>query len=108
VWHCSDGHWDGSALELAVGPKLRFPLSKIPLVIDAKLGGAFETLFFSGGYAGVGIAFRGGVGVHYYLFENLGVGPEVMFTFGSAFIQDLGAEFYATVDFQIIGVQFRF
>ena len=107
-WRCTDSHWDGNALELAIGPKLRFPVSRIPLIIDAKLGGAFEILFFGGDYAGVGLAFRGGVGVHYYLFENLGVGAEIMFNFGAAFIQDLGAEFYGTFDFQVIGVQFRF
>lgn len=106
-WRCTDAHWDGNALEFAIGPKLRFPLSNIPLVIDAKLGGAFETVFFSGDYAGVALGFRGGVGVHYYLFENFGVGVEFMTTLGAEFVRDFGTEFYGTFDVQVIGVQFR-
>ena len=107
-WRCYDRHWDGNALELAFGPKLRFELSKIPLVIDAKLGGAFETILFGGEYAGVGFGFRGGAGFHYYFFENFGVGSELMFTFGAAVItDDVGAKFYSTFDMQIIGVHFR-
>ncbi len=109
-WRCTDGRWDGIALEFAVGPNLRFEMRKIPLVIDAKLTGAFETLFFGHDYAGVALAFRGGVGVHYFLFEDFGVGPGFLFTMGPAFISDdeVGVEFFGTIDFQIIGCEYRF
>jgi hypothetical protein len=108
-WRCTDGRWDGNAIELAVGPNIRFEAKNIPLVIDAKLGGAFEVLFFGNDYAGVAFGFRGGVGVHYFLFENLGVGPEIQITMGPAFLDsDLGVEPYGTFDAQIIGVEYRF
>ena len=107
-WHCDDGRWDGYGMEIVLGPNLRFEMRDIPLVIDAKLGGAFEMLFFGYDYAGVGVAFRGGVGVHYFLFENFGVGLQFQFTIGPSFVHDEGAELYAAFDVQIIGCELRF
>ena len=106
-WYCDDGHWDGNSLELAVGVKLRFPLKKIPAVIDARLGGASDLLFF-GGFEGGTIAFRGGPGFYWFFFDNLGVGAAFTFTLGPAFTDRDGVELYAAFDFQIIGVEFRF
>ncbi len=110
-YHCDAGYYDyrfgGRSLEFAVGPKLRFPLDKIPLVIDVKLDGFLDVLFFYDGYTGVSTGFRSGVGVHYFLFDNLGVGAEIMFNLGPYFMQGY-AGFFATFDFQILGVEFRF
>ncbi len=109
--HCDDRYydyrWGGNALEFAVGPKLRFPLDKIPLIIDAKLGGMLDLLFFGGGYSGISAGFRGGVGVHYFIFDNLGIGAEIMCNMGPYIINGYTG-FFATLDFQILGVEFRF
>jgi hypothetical protein len=110
-YHCderyNDYRWGGRSLEFAVGPKLRFPLDKIPLVIDAKLDGFLDVLFFGDGYTGVSTGFRGGVGVHYFIFDNLGIGAEIMCNLGPYFMEGY-VGFYATLDFQILGVEFRF
>ena len=106
--HCTGGHWDGGSLEMVIGPNLRFPLSKIPLIIDCKLGGAIDLIFFGHDYDGVGFSFRGGVGVHYFIMDNLGIGAKFLFTLGPAIIaNDVGVELYAAIDFQLIGVEFR-
>ena len=106
--HCTGGHWDGGALEIVIGPNLRFPLRKVPLVIDCKLGGAFDFIFFTRDYAGTAFTFRGGVGVHYFITERLGIGAKFAFTQGPAIIDDdVGIELYAAIDFQLIGIEFR-
>ena len=105
--HCTGNRWSGNSLEFAVGPKLRFPVSKYPIIVDAKLDGFLDLLFFYGDYTGVSTGFRGGVGVHFFLFDNLAIGAEIMCNMGPYFI-DGYAGFYATLDFQIIGVEFRF
>lgn len=104
--HCNADHWAGNSLEFAVGPKLRFPITKFPIILDAKLDGFLDLLFFNSGYSGVATGFRGGVGVHYFFFDNLAVGTELMLNFGVALLGY--AEFYSTLDFQVIGVEFRF
>jgi hypothetical protein len=103
----TDYRWGGNSMEFAVGPKLRFPLDRIPLVIDAKLDGFLDVLFFHDGYTGVATGFRGGVGVHYFIFDNLGIGAEIMCDLGPSFMQGY-ASFFAILDFQILGVEFRF
>ena len=105
--HCSGDNWSGNSLEFALGPKLRFPVSKYPIIVDAKLGGFLDLLFFNSDYSGVSTGFRGGVGVHFFIFDNLGIGAEIMCNMGP-YIIDGYAGFYATLDFQILGVEFRF
>lgn len=110
--HCNGARWSGNSLEFALGPKLRFPVSKFPIIVDAKLGGFLNVLFFNGyynndRYNGVATGFRGGAGVHYFFFDNLAVGSEVMCNLGASFMKD-DAGLYVTLDFQIIGVEFRF
>jgi hypothetical protein len=110
--HCSGARWSGNSLEFALGPKLRFPVSKFPIIVDAKLGGFLNVLFFDGyynnnRYNGVATGFRGGAGAHYFFFDNLAVGSEIMFNLGASIMEGEG-RFYATLDFQIIGVEFRF
>ncbi len=107
--HCEDGHWDGGALDFVIGAKLRFDLKKVPVVIDAKMGGAFDLLFFGREYAGVAFALRGGCEAHYFIFENLGVGGGIYMTVGPAVIAfDVGAQAFFAIDFQLIGVEYRF
>ena len=105
--HCTGDNWSGNSLEFALGPKLRFPVSKYPIIVDAKLGGFLDLLFFNSDYSGVSTGFRGGVGVHFFIFENLGIGAELMCNMGP-YIIDGYAGFYATLDFQVLGVEFRF
>jgi len=107
-WYCDEGHWDGTDVQFIFGVKLRFELSKLPIVIDAILDGATDVILFGGDYAGVAIGFRFGPGVHYFLFDNFGVGMRFTFMLGPAFTPRDGAEFYGTFDFQVIGVEFRF
>lgn len=107
-WVCENRHWDGNSIEFVLGVRLRFELKKLPLVIDAKLGGASDIIFFGGEYGAATFAFRGGPGVHYFFFDNLGVGAEFTFTLGPAFTRPEGPEFYAAFDFQVIGIEFRF
>ena len=106
-YHCNAGHWSGNDLEFAFGPKLRFPVSKFPIILDAKLGGFLDLAFLSGDFWAVSTGFRGGVGVHYFFFDNLAVGTEFMFNLGAAFPPG-GAGVFATLDCQVIGVEFRF
>ena len=105
--HCSGDNWSGNSLEFAVGPKLRFPVSKFPIIVDAKLDGFLDLLFFGSDYSGVSTGFRGGAGVHFFLFDNLAIGSEIMCNLGP-YVIDGYAGFYATLDFQILGVEFRF
>jgi hypothetical protein len=107
-WYCDEGHWDGNSLQFIFGVKLRFELSKVPIVVDAILNGALDVLFFGGDYAGVAIGFRGGPGIHYFFFDNLGVGMKFTFMLGPAFTKQDGAEFYGSFDFQVLGIEFRF
>jgi len=88
--------------------KLKWRVRTIPLQIHAKFGGAFDVLFLWQDYTGVAFGFRGGAGVRYFLVPTLGVGVELVPTFGPAFINHgVGAEFYATIDFNV-GVEWRF
>ncbi len=104
--HCNGAHWSGDSLEFAVGPKLRFPITKFPLILDAKLDGFLDLVFMNGGYSGLSTGFRGGVGVHYFFFDNLAVGTEFMLNLGVLFYGY--ADFFASLDCQVIGVEFRF
>jgi hypothetical protein len=93
---------------MVIGPNIRFPLRKVPLVIDCKLGGTVAFLFFGRDYGGVAFPFRGGVGVHYFIMDNLGIGAKFLVNLGPAIIDEgVGLEFYAAVDMQIIGIEFR-
>jgi hypothetical protein len=106
---CDYGHWDGNTAEFALGVKLRWGLKKLPVVIDANLAGAVDLLLLGADYIGVAPGFRGGVGGHYFLFPNFGVGAGITATFAPAIIADgPGVEFYAAMDVQIIGVEFLF
>lgn len=106
--HCDYNRWDGNTVELVIGVKLQWDLDKIPLVIDAKLGGAFDLLLLGADYVGVAMGFRGGISARYFFFHNFGVGAEIIATLGPSFISDgQGAELYAAIDWQIIGVEYR-
>jgi hypothetical protein len=108
--HCDYDHWNGNTFEFVAGVRLRWELTKAPVVIDALLGGAGEliTLGF-GDYVGWAIGFKGGVGAHYFLFPNLGLGMKLSAVIGPSFIDDgPGVELYSALDFQVIGVEYRF
>jgi hypothetical protein len=107
-WRCNDGRWDGNSIQIVLGVKLRFELKKVPLVIDAILGGATDLLFFGGDYAGVALGFRSGPGCHFFFFDNLAIGSNITFMLGPAFTQFEGTAFFFTFDFQVIGVEYRF
>ncbi|MDJ0761679.1 MAG: hypothetical protein QNJ97_01725 [Myxococcota bacterium] len=107
--HCDNGGWDGNTVEFVAGVKLRWDMGRLPIIIDAKLGGAFELLFLGNDYVGFGVGFRAGIGVHYFFFPDFGIGAELVSTIGPSFIPDgPGAELYAAIDFQAIGVEYRF
>lgn len=107
--YCEDGHWDGGALDFVIGAKLRFDLSKVPVVIDAKMGGAFDLLFFGREYAGIAFALRGGCEAHYFILDNLGVGGGIYMSVGPAVIAfDIGAQAFFAINMQLIGVEYRF
>jgi len=115
-WHCDDWHgWDGYAIELGFGVKLKWRLRNIPLQFHAKIGGMIDVLFFEWGdfegadYTGVAFGFRGGFGIRYFFVPSFGIGAELMLpTIGPAFFNhDIGAELYAAIDFNV-GVEFRF
>jgi hypothetical protein len=113
IWRCDDRyHWGGYALEFAAGVKLKWRLRNVPLQFHAKFGGAFDVIIFDVhpdyNYTGVALGFRGGFGVRYFFLPTLGVGAEIIPTFGPAFINhDVGAEFYGAIDFNT-GVEWRF
>ena len=115
VWRCDNRHhMGGYALELAAGVKLKWRLRKIPLQFHAKFGGAFDLLVYDRGWVteddlvGVAIGFRGGFGVRYFFLPTLGVGAELIPTFGPAFFEDpVGAEFYGAIDFNT-GIEWLF
>lgn len=116
------GHFDGYAIELAVGAKLKWRLRNVPLQFHAKFGGAFDILVFGEdrwvhpsdpdygdrvmGFAF--LAFRGGFGVRYFFVPTFGLGAELVPTLGPSWINhNVGMEFYASIDFNI-GVEWRF
>lgn len=107
-WVCNEGRWDGTAVQFVLGVRLRWELQNVPVVIDCLLGGATDLLFFGYDWAGVAIGFRGGAGVHYFFFDNLGVGPTLNFLLGPAFTERDGVEFFGEFDFQVLGVEYRF
>jgi len=98
----------GTALELGAGVKLKWRLRQIPLQFHAKLGGVLDLLWLYEAF-GVGIGFRGGFGVRYFVVPSLGVGAELMLpTVGPAFFNhNHGVNVFATVDFNM-GVEWRF
>ncbi|MCP4604172.1 MAG: hypothetical protein GY847_27235 [Proteobacteria bacterium] len=105
---CYYGHWDGNGIDFVIGVKLSWYLSKLPIEIYTKLGGAADLLLLGFDYTGIAIGFRGGVGAHFFLLPNLGIGAEIITTFGPSFIADgPGVEFYGAVDFRVIGVEYR-
>jgi hypothetical protein len=118
-WHCDyRRHFGGYAIELAVGVKLKWRLRTVPLQFHAKFGGAFDIIVFDDYYydnvyaddsvAGLAIGFRGGFGVRYFFIPTLGVGAELIPTFGPAFLNHgLGVEPYGSIDFNT-GVEWRF
>jgi hypothetical protein len=106
VWRCEDdGRFDGNALELVGGVKVKWPNG--PVQVHAKFGGAVNLIWFDAFY-GAALGFRGGAGVRYFVIPTLSVGGELVATVGPAFMRyDLGTELYGTLDFNI-GVEWRF
>ena len=80
---------------------------KMQIVYPNSFINFLDLLFFAGDYSGVSTGFRGGAGVHFFLFEDLAVGSEIMCNLGPYFV-DGNVGFYATLDFQVLGVEFRF
>lgn len=106
---CDYDHWDGNAIDFVIGVKLKWDVSKFPIQLQAKLGGAVGLLLLGSDYMGIGLGFRGGFGAHYFFLPNLGVGAEINFTLGPSIIADgPGVELYGVFDVQVIGVEFRF
>jgi hypothetical protein len=104
-WHCY-GHWEGNAIELVGGVKLKFGRDKLQPY--AKIGGGFVFTFFPGDLNAAAIVFRGGGGVKYFVLRNLAVGGELMLSVGPNFVgQEIGTEAYAALDF-LGGVEFIF
>lgn len=103
-----DYRFGGTAFEFAAGVKLKWRLTKIPLVFHAKIGGAFDIELLWGDYEGFVFGFRGGFGVRYFIVPTFGVGAELVPTFGPVFItHSAGAHFYGAIDLNI-GVEWRF
>jgi hypothetical protein len=100
--------FEGYALELGLGVKLKWRIRQIPLQIHAKFGGSIDALFFHNDRQGVGFGLlRAGAGVRYFFVPTFGLGAELITTFGPSYIEDFGAEFYAALDFNV-GVEWRF
>ena len=107
--HCDYTHnFGGYALEFAAGVKLKWRMRKVPLQIHAKVGGAVNMIFMPEDFTGVAFGFRGGAGVRYFFLPTLGVGAELIPTFGPTIINnEVGMELYAAIDFNA-GVEWRF
>ncbi len=107
--HCDYNRWDGSQVDFVIGVRLSWYLSKLPLEIYAKLGGAVDLLLLGFNYTGIAFGFRGGVGANFFFFPNFGVGLALLTTLGPSVISNgPDAEFYCAIDFQVIGVEYRF
>ena len=106
--HCDYRRWDGNQVDFVAGVRLAWLMKKIPLLIYAKLGGAVDLLLYGFDYTGIAFAFRGGVGARFFFLPNFGVGAELLSALGPSIIADgPGAQFYASLDFQVIGVEYR-
>ena len=110
IKHC-DYHyhnWHGGAVAFAIGVKLVWDLKKLPIQVYGKIGGAVDILFLGDTYTGIAFGVRSGVGAHFFFLSNFGVGLELMSTLGPSVIPDgPGAEFYAALDLQVIGIEYR-
>ena len=105
---CDYHHWDGGDLQIAIGVKLVWNLKKLPIQMYGKIGGIADILFLGEYYTGVTLGVRGGVGAHYFFTPSFGVGAELMASLGPSILPGgPSVEFYAALDFQIIGIEFR-
>ena len=101
-------HFGGTALEAAVGVKLKWRLRHVPLQFHAKIGGCLDGLFLWGGVKGVAIGPRGGFGIRYFFVPTFGLGAEIIWSIGPAFLnQGVGVRLWSTLDFNL-GVEWRF
>jgi hypothetical protein len=107
-WVGGYSHFGGTALEAAVGVKFKWRLRHIPLQFHAKIGGAIDGLFLWSDIKGAAFGPRGGFGVRYFFVPTFGLGAELVWSIGPAFLNhDVGAELWSTLDFNI-GVEWRF
>lgn len=113
IQHCdTHRHFGGYAIEMGAGVKFKWRLKQVPLQFHAKVGGAFDLLVFEAAHdnsvVGAAIAVRGGFGVRYFFVPSLGLGAELIPTFGPAFLErPVGVEFYGAIDFNV-GIEWRF
>lgn len=111
-WRCwwvgGYSHFGGTALEAAIGVKFKWRLRPVPLQFHAKIGGAIDGLFLWGDYKGAAFGPRGGFGIRYFFVPTFGLGSELVWNIGPAFINNgVGAEVWSTLDFNV-GVEWRF
>lgn len=108
VWICDEGdHFDGHALELGLGVKLKWRARRSPVQVHTKIGAAVDMIWFDV-YYGTAAAFRSGFGVRYFIVPSFSVGGEVMAAVGPHFSRyGDGVDLYAAVDLNL-GVEARF
>lgn len=108
IWICEDYRaFEGNALELGMGVKLKWRARHTPLQVHAKFGGAMNLIWFDDFY-GTAVAFRSGFGLRYFFVPSFSIGAEVVTAVGPAFLRyDLGTELYAALDANF-GVEWRF
>ncbi len=102
-WH----HFGGNALETAIGVKLKWRLRSVPVQFHVKIGGILSGLFLWNDVKGIALGPRGGFGFRYFFVPSFGLGAELLWTIGPAWLNNsVGWQLYSTLDFNI-GVEYR-
>ena len=81
---CSDG--TGNSVDVVAGAAWKFQ-TRLPLVAQVRVDGGPLFLFPDSARSSMGFIFRGGAGLHYFLYDWFGLGGEIAGAWGMGFFR---------------------